>query len=127
MAQRNTLALALVVIPGLVAGCASDFWRPPAYETAIRGYYEDHASEKNGRCLAPYIDGFTRIEVVEDDAERMVIEASYLFRDWLKDRDTSKGGRLVSECVGYNSRRFVLSKSDGGLQVVEMSAPQRPG
>lgn len=124
MSYRNTLALALV--SGLVAGCASDFWQPPAYETAIKAYYEDHASEKNGRCLAPYIDGFTRVVVVEDNAEQMVIEASYLYRDWLKDLDTSEGGGQMSECVAYNSRRFVLAKGDGSLQVVEMGPSQRP-
>jgi len=112
-------------IAGLLAGCASDVWQPPAYETAIKHYYEAHASERNGQCLAPYIDGFTRVEVVEDNAEQMVVQASYLYRDWIKDVQETESGRRRSECVAYNSRRFVLTKSDAGLQVAEMSPPQR--
>jgi len=123
MSQRTTPAFALVA--GLVAGCASDIWQPPAYETAMKTYYEDHASEKNGRCWAPYIDGFTRVTVIEDDDEQMVIEASYLYRDWVKDLETSEGGGRMRECTAYNSRRFVLAKSDGRLEVVEMGPGQR--
>lgn len=123
--STRVLTLPAALAGLLVGGCAGDALQPPAYETAIKNYYEAHASEKNGRCKAPYIDGFTRVEVVEDNADQMVVEASYLFRDWLKDRDVSQGGRLTSECVDYNSRRFVLTKSDGGLQVADMSPPQR--
>jgi hypothetical protein len=124
MSMRATLP---AVIASLLAGCAGDIWQPPAYETAIKSYYEDHASEKNGRCLAPYIDGFTRVEVVEDNAEQMVIEASYLYRYWIKDVQATQGGRGYSECVAFNSRRFVLTKGEAGLRVAEMSPSQRPG
>ncbi|MGB8452503.1 MAG: hypothetical protein WCD89_09230 [Anaerocolumna sp.] len=112
-------------VAGLLAGCASDALQPPAYEAPIKAYYEAHASERNGRCLAPYIDGFTRVEVVEDNAEQLVIQASYLYRDWLKDQVDSEDGNRMSECVAYNSRRFVLTKSDAGLQVAEMGPSQR--
>jgi hypothetical protein len=121
--RATTLPAAIASL--LVAGCASDILQPPAHETAIKTYYEAHASEKNGRCKAPYIDGFTRVEVLEDSADQMVVEARYLYRDWLRDRETSRGGRRRSECVAFNSRRFVLIKSDGHLQVAEMSAPER--
>jgi hypothetical protein len=118
-------ATTLAAVASLLAGCASGFWEPPAYETAIKNYYEAHANEKNGRCLAPYIDGFTRVEVVEDNSEQLVIQASYLYRDWVKDVQSTAGGERFSECVAYNSRLFVLTKSPAGLQVAEMSPPQR--
>ena len=55
----------------------------------------------------------------------MVVEARYLYRDWLVDRETSRSGRKRSECVAFNTRRFVLLKNQGRLQVAEMSPPER--
>jgi len=109
------------VLAGLVAGCANGFWQPPPYETAIKSYYRAHASEKNGRCLAPYVDGFTTLQVVEDTPERTVIEARYLYRDWVKDG----GDEPFSECVGYGRRSFVLTGNGERLEVIEMSGPRR--
>jgi hypothetical protein len=117
------LLLAAVVIAGPVAGCANAPWQPPAYETAIKRYYEAHASERNGQCLAPYIDGFTSLEVVEDTPERMVVDARYLYRDRLKDG--SDGDGMMLGCVSYGQRSFVLTRSDDRLQVMEMSGPRR--
>jgi hypothetical protein len=114
------------VIAGMLAGCAGMPWQPPAYETAIKSYYEAHASERDGQCLAPYIDGFTKVQVVEDTPDRMVVDANYLYRDWLKDqRDPMDGGGSIRECVGYNQRSFVLDKAGASLQVAEMSGPRR--
>ena len=111
------------MIAGLVAACANAPWQPPAYETAIKRYYEAHASERNGQCLAPYIDGFTTLQVVEDTPERMVVDARYLYRDWLKDG--SDGNGMMLGCVGYGQRSFVLARSDDRLAVMEMSGPRR--
>jgi hypothetical protein len=105
----------------LVAGCASGSGLPPDTERAIETYYADHASEEHDRCVAPYIDGFTRVEIVEDSPERQVVDARYLYGDRIKDRQQD-GGR---QCVGYNGRRFTLAKSDAGVEVIEMTGPQR--
>lgn len=86
MSSREMPFLAAAVVAGLVAGCASPPWQPPAYETAIKGYYQAHASEKNGRCLAPYIDGFTTVQVAEVTPERTVVEAAIC---------TATGGRMA--------------------------------
>ena len=122
MPQR-AMCLATVAIAGLLAGCASASWQPPAYETAIKRYYEAHASERNGQCLAPYIDGFTTIQVVEDTPERMVVDARYLYRDWIKDSTDADG--MMLGCISYGQRSFVLARSDDRLQVIEMSGPRR--
>ena len=114
-------SVAAAVLAGLVAGCAEAPWQPPPYETAIKRYYEAHASEKNGRCLAPYIDGFTTVQVVEDTPERMVVEARYLYRDWVKDG----GDEPFNECISYGRRSFVLARTDERVQVIEMSGPRR--
>jgi len=121
MLQRAMLTLAATVIAGLVAACANPPWQPPAYEAAIKRYYEAHASERNGQCLAPYIDGFTTLQVVEDTPERIVVDARYLYRDRLKDG----GDQPFGECTSYGRRSFVLARSDDSLQVMEMSGLRR--
>lgn len=126
MPNRAMPPLATVAIAGLlVAGCAGAFDPPPAYEGAIKNYYEAHASERSGQCLAPYIDGFTMVEVVEDTPERLVVEAGYLYRDRVKDRSEGAFGRTIRECSGYNHRSFVLARNEDALQVTEMSGPRR--
>jgi hypothetical protein len=126
MSTLRFVTLALLVIAALVAGCANAPWQPPVYETAIKSYYEAHASEYNGQCLAPYIDGFTRIEVVEETPDRLVVDARYLYRDRVKDqRGSDDNGSFMRECVRYNQRTFVLARNDDQLQVTEMSGPRR--
>jgi hypothetical protein len=121
--SNGTMLSIAAVIAGLLAGCTTASWQPPAYETAIKRYYEAHASERNGQCLAPYIDGFTTIQVVEDTPERVVVDARYLYRDWIKDGTDADG--LMLGCISYGQRSFVLARSDDGLQVIEMSGPRR--
>jgi hypothetical protein len=110
------------VITGLVSGCANPPWQPPAYESAMKRYYEAHASEKNGRCLTPEIDGFTTVQVVEDRRERIVVDARYLYRDRRKEGNEDSP---FNECIGYGQRRFVLAQIDDRLQVIEMSGLRR--
>jgi hypothetical protein len=124
MSKQAIRSLAPVAMTWLAAGCANPPWQPPAYETAIQHYYEAHASEKNGRCWAPYIDGFTAVQVVEDTPARMVVDAGYLYRDRVKDGQSIGDGE-GSECVGYGHRNFVLAESDDTLQVTEMSGLRR--
>ena len=106
----------------LLAACAAGvpptgFAEPRVIERAIRTYYERHASEENQTCLTPYIEGLTRVTVVEEQPARLVLDARYLYRDRLKD-DNNGIGR---ECTGYAARQFTLEKNDAGLAVVGMS------
>jgi hypothetical protein len=105
----------------LIAGCASGSGLPSDTERAIETYYRKYASEERGRCPAPFIDGFTRVEVVEDGPQRQVIDVRYLYGDRIKDRGDGDG----AQCVGFNGRRFNLAKTEAGLAVVEMSGPRR--
>jgi hypothetical protein len=81
-------------------------------------YYEDHASEQYGRCLNPYIDALTSLEVVEETATRMVVDVRYFYRDRFMDGGEGMG----VECSGFSERRFTLARDEAGLQVLEMSA-----
>lgn len=125
MPKVAILSAAALFSAGLLAGCANSPWQPPAYEAAMKNYYEAHASEKNGRCLAPYIDGFTTVQVLEQTPERMVVDARFLYRDWVKDRDGRQDGGMARECIGYGQRSFVLARTDDRLEVTEMSGPRR--
>ena len=123
----TTRAIRLTSVFLLLAGCAASrmpatsFAEPKELERTVMRYYERHASEENSTCLTPYIDGFTRVEVVEEQPERLVVDARYFYRDRFKD-DTGDGG-FGRECTGYADRRFTLARSGAGVQVVEMTGP----
>jgi hypothetical protein len=103
----------------MLVACASGSGLPPETERAIETYYRAYAREEGGRCPAPFIEGFTRVEVVEDSPERQVVDVRYLYADRIKDR--SDGG----ECIGFSERRFTLAKTEAGIGVVEMTGPRR--
>ena len=112
----------------LLAACASrvpatGFAQPEAIERLIERYYERNASEENRTCLTPYIDGLTRVAVVEQQPDRLVLNARYFYRDRLKDDSGNDG--VGRECTGYAERQFTLVKTDAGLQVAAMSESRR--
>lgn len=104
------------ILATLVAGWSDEVLEPPIHETAIKIYYDSHASENNDHCKAPYIDDFDRVEVVE---------TRHRYRDGLKDRQAWRIGPGRNACVASNSRRFVLIRSGANLRVASMSPPQR--
>lgn len=120
---RSTMIQAMLI--SLAAGWSSEAPYPSAHETAIKRYYEAHASERDGRCRTPYIDRFHNVDVIEDTAAQMVVDAGYRYRDWRLDRQAWRIGGARSGCVASGSRRFVLVRSEGRLQVAEMSTPLR--
>lgn len=103
----------------LLFGCTSVVAEPPETQTAIKRFYQAHASEDTGLCPTPNIDGFTSFRVVESNPERMVVNARYMYRD------LSHGRGVSNPCVGFGERQFVLAKSDGTWRVEQMSGPQR--
>ena len=101
----------------LLAGCTASriesahFGTPADIERAIKLYYERNASE-GGRCFNPYIDGFSRVTVVEDTPDRLVVDARYFWRDRFQDGD---GG---NNCAGFGERTFTLARDQNGRPVV---------
>jgi hypothetical protein len=114
-------AVACSVVLVLLAGCAatrieSAHFGPPAeIERAIRLYYERNASEGGARCFRPYIDGFTRISVLEDTPNRLVVEARYFYRDRAQEGGAGEGGNA---CTGFNQRTFTLARDQDGAPIV---------
>ena len=93
--------------------------QPSPVESAITRHYEARASEQNGRCLNPYMDALTGVDVVEESESRIVVDARYFYRDRFMDGGEGFG----VECAGRGERRFTLARDQAGLQVVEMSGP----
>ena len=115
---------ALVV---LLAGCAgridSAHFGPPAdIERLIMRHYERYASE--GNCFNAYIDGFTRLTVLEDTPDRLVVHARYSYRDRFHDGGQGDGAR-GHVCRGFSERTFTVGRDPhGALIVVEMTGEQ---
>lgn len=111
-----------------VAGCAASrvpetgFGDRQALERAIMSYYERHATEENRTCLSPFMYGLTKVDVVEEQPEHLVLDVRYLYRD--RNRD-DRGDGLGRECSDYGERRFTLHQDATGFEVVEMTGPQR--
>jgi hypothetical protein len=115
------------VIVVLLAACtatrieSAHFGPPAAIERAIMRYYERHAIE-GARCFYPYIDGFTKLTVLEDTPDRLIVRARYFYRDRMQEGDRGDGGHV---CTGFNERTFTLARTpDGDPVVVEMAGEQ---
>jgi hypothetical protein len=118
----------LALAAALVAGCATrlpstSFAESAALERAMKGYYAAHASEEQGCCPRPYIDGLTQVSVVENQPDRMVVDIRYLYTDQFKNNRGEKGGQ---QCLGYGGRSFTLGRDEAGeVKVFEMTGPRR--
>jgi hypothetical protein len=123
---KRSLCLAFVIV--VLAGCAASrvprtgFGDPQALERAVMSYYARNATEENRTCLSPFMYGLTQVDVVEEQPERLVVDVRYLYRDRNKD---DRGDGLGRECSNYGERRFTLGKDGAGVEVIEMTGPQR--
>jgi hypothetical protein len=115
------------IILVLLANCtatrieSAHFGPSTAIEQAIRRYYERNASEGGASCFRPYIDGFSRLDVLEDTPDRLVVNTRYFFRD--RAQEGGPGGGNV--CVGFNERTFTLARGpDGRPMVTNMTGEQ---
>ena len=120
--------LVLVALSGLLAvmlGGCMDPKRDPTQSLAgvpriypvVQQYYEARATEENGRCRAPLLEGVLTARVVEEDDAKTVIQMRYLYRDLTADL---RGG-----CRGFGNRTVTVSKGPE-VQVIEMTGPQHP-
>lgn len=117
----------LAAILVLLLGCSatrveSEHFGPSAgIERAMKRHYERYASE--GNCYNPFIDGFTRLTVLEDTPDRLVVHARYFHRD--RFQDGGDDGRSSGICSGFGQRTFTLTPGpEGGDLVVTMDGQQ---
>ena len=93
---------------------------PPARSSArFERHYERNASE--GNCYNPSIDGFTKLTVLEDTPDRLVVHARYHFRDRLQDATMVVGGGAAPASA---ERNFTLTRSPEGDLLVGMDGQQ---
>jgi hypothetical protein len=112
----------------LLLGCSATrvesehFGSSAGIERAIMRHYARNASE--GNCYNPYIDGFTRLTVLEDTPDRLVVHARYFCRD--RFQDAGEGGVSTSgRCSGFGERTFTLTPApEAGDVVVAMDGQQ---
>jgi hypothetical protein len=120
--MRGVLCLVLLALA--LAGCAlspgadRDLAGTPGLRQVVQHYYEARATEENGRCRSPLLDGILSATVLQDDAERLVVRVRYLYRDHTAE--------LRGACIGFGNRTFTLDRGPDGLTVVDMSGAQHP-
>jgi hypothetical protein len=112
------LALALAGCHGLSSGAGQSLAGVPGLRPVVQQYYEARATEENGRCRAPLLDGVLSATVLEQDAQRLVVRVRYLYRDHKAE--------LRGACIGFGNRTFTIDKGPEGLRVADMSGDQHP-
>ena len=117
MALIALLALALAACNGL-SGAGQDLAGVPDLRSVLQRYYEARATEENGRCRTPLLDGVLNATVLQDDPQRLVVRVRYLYRD--------HSAELRGACIGFGNRTFTIDRGPEGLTMVEMSAAQHP-
>ena len=117
------LAAILVLLGCSAARVESEHFGPPAaIERVMMRHYARSATE--GNCYNPSIDGFTKLTVLEDTPDRLVVHARYLYRDRFLDAGDDDG-TATGVCSGFGERTFALTRSpEGGDFVVAMDGQQ---
>ena len=115
----NSFRLSVIAAVLGVGGCSTLQPIPdhPGAIASMESYYAAHAWEEGARCVLPSMQ-VTQTKVIEDQPDRLVVEARYYWED---GRTQSDGGANI--CSGFNTRTFTLSQG----QVTDMTGEQRPG
>ena len=111
------LGLALAACAGL-SGAGQELAGVPGLRPVVQRYYDARATEENGRCRAPQLDGVLSARVLQDDGQRLVVHLRYLYRD--------NTAELRGACIGFGNRSFTIDRGPDGPTVVEMSGEQHP-
>lgn len=117
----------IVALGWWLAACASEPGQTSSLEVgdrrpviaAIRRYYESNAAEQNNACSSLLMSGVTRIEVVSDSGDELVVDVSYFY--------TNTAHRDSMRCRGTGNRQFTLTRSGDMFQVVDMTGERRLG
>jgi hypothetical protein len=120
--MRPIYLLATMIIL-VLAACSSDSFRSlagvPGLYPVVQRYYDSRATEENGRCRAPLLDGVMSSKVVQSDGQRLVVQVRYLYRDLTTD----VGG---GACRGFGNRTFTIAREPDGMKVISMTGAQHP-
>jgi hypothetical protein len=70
------IALVLAACSGLTPDAPQTLAGVPGLRPVVQRYYEARATEENGRCRSPLLDGVLSATVLEEDAQRVVVAAA---------------------------------------------------
>lgn len=118
--------LALASIPPWLAACAdgplsspgTGLAGEPGLRPVVQRYYDARATEENGRCRSPLMDGILTSRILETPPQGLVVQVRYLYRDLSAD--------LRGACRGFGNRTFTVARDPGGFTVVDMTGGQHP-
>jgi hypothetical protein len=95
-------------------------------QRVVSNHYERFGVEEHFNCLAAYMDGITRWEVLEETGDRLVVRVGYYYKDRVRsdphDDSMLRVGPLL-ECSGFGERVFTLDLGGERPRVVGMSGP----
>jgi hypothetical protein len=121
--MRRALSFALIALP--LAACSGLAPTPrqslagvPGLLPVVQRYYEARATEENGRCLSPLLDGVLNDRVLQRDGQRLVVELRYLYRDHT--------AQLRGACIGFGNRTFTIETGPDGAMVIDMTGERHP-
>lgn len=127
MTATRRLFAALGLLAALAA-CAFQGAPIAGYEglqQKITRYYRQHAAERNYMCLAPEMRAITRVQVLENTPDRLVVRVRYNWVDTqYGEEDVGETGVVIQRCQGFADRTFTFDKRLG-MQIVDMSGPKR--
>jgi hypothetical protein len=112
------IALALAACSGLAPNPSQSLAGVPGLLLVVQRYYEARATEENGRCLSPLLDGVLNDRVLQRDGQRLVVELRYLYRDHT--------AQLRGACIGFGNRTFTIETGPDGAMVIDMTGEQHP-
>jgi hypothetical protein len=112
------IGLALAGCNGASPGLDQSLAGVPGLRPVVQRHYEARATEENNRCRSPLLDGVLTSSVVESNAQRIVVQVRYLYRD--------HSAELRGQCIGFGSRTFTIEMGPDGLMVVDMTGEQHP-
>ena len=90
----------------------------PGLHPVVQRYYETRATEENGRCRSPILEGVLSAEATREGPQRLVVSLRYLYRDHTAE--------LRGACRGFGQRTFTIEQGAEGPMVVAMSGGQHP-
>jgi hypothetical protein len=104
---------------GILAGCG--LAPPDELAREVNSYYAAHATEENGACQSPEIASVTdRTE----QGDLVAVRYTY-FEPGERATDWPQVFHKPAPCTGTGERQFTVEQTKLGLEVVDMTGPQR--
>jgi hypothetical protein len=117
MTMRRLAVLPLTLGAATACGLAP----PDDLSREVSRYYAAHASEENGACPRPQIASVTE-RVEQGD----LVTVRYTYYEPGEDQtDWQEVFHKPVACTGSGERQFTVERTKLGLEVVDMTGPQR--